>query len=285
MATYNRYDFRHNWAEINKNLAERWNEVLRKNPHNNLKKRTLTDKFWVDSITKALDKWLPKTKGLKILKYDLYNEATSTAALSLWFLKRGYKFYGIDIAKEIVELAKKNYCEIHDTENQFRVGDIRELPFKDDFFDIVFSYGTIEHIREQEKAVKEAYRVLKPNGIFITGVNNKLDMWFSFLVNEIANWTFKYITSYEASFFPWEQRRWVQKAGFKDIKISGMISFPHLIRYLDLYIEYKRARRVWRNVWDGLIVMPLIQFAKLLDTMDLFRFTRMHTTVIARKQR
>ena len=110
--------------------------------------------------------------NLKVLKYDLYNEATMTATLADWFLSRGYDYYGVDISKEVVKLARKNFRGRVDSRH-FKYGDIRKLPFKDNTFDIVFSFGTIEHIRENFKSVCEAYRVLKPGGLFITGINNK----------------------------------------------------------------------------------------------------------------
>jgi len=73
ISTYDKHDFFHNWKEVNENLAERWDSVIRHNPHHGIGK-TLTDKYWVYAITKLLGRWLPKQRGLKILKYDLYNE-------------------------------------------------------------------------------------------------------------------------------------------------------------------------------------------------------------------
>lgn len=205
-----------------------------------------------------------------------------TSTLADWFLAKKYDYFGIDISKEVVNLAKKNFKGRLKTSN-FKIGDIRKLPFKKDSFDIVFSFGTIEHIRENQKAIDEAFRVLKPGGIFITGVNNKLDMWFSYFVNELTNKTFKHITSYEPSFFPWEQRKWLKNAGFEHVTTTGMITFPHLIRYMDLYVEFKQVNGIKKLVWDNLIIRPLIQMAKMLDSIDTIRLFGMHTTSIGYK--
>ena len=50
---------------------------------------------------------------------------------------------------------------------EFQEADLREIPYPDASFDVVFSYNTIFHMRKVEiaKAVKEMIRVLKPQGI------------------------------------------------------------------------------------------------------------------------
>jgi SAM-dependent methyltransferase len=52
-----------------------------------------------------------------------------------------------------------------DIENEF-------LPYEDESFDIVYSKSLLEHLYYPEKYMKEAYRVLKPNGLLITLVPN-----------------------------------------------------------------------------------------------------------------
>ncbi len=45
--------------------------------------------------------------------------------------------------------------------------DILDLPFKDNSFDIIFCNHVLEHIEDDIKAMRELYRVLKPNGMGI----------------------------------------------------------------------------------------------------------------------
>lgn len=277
ISTYDKNDFYHHWDEVNRTLAKRWDQVVKYSPHKELKEPALTDKYFVLAIIKILSKIIPPKRGLKVLKYDLYNEATMTATLAAWFLEKGYDYYGVDISKVVVSLARKNFAERLDM-NHFKVGDIRNLPFPDKSFDVVFSFGTIEHIRENELSVKEAYRVLTPGGIFISGVNNKLDLWLSYLVNESTNRLFKHITSYEASFFPWEQRKWLIDAGFEKITTTGMIMFPHLLRYADLFLAWKQIPSPLKFIWDNVIIRTSIKFAMLLDNINAIRLFGMHTT-------
>lgn len=277
ISTYDRNDFFNHWEKIDKNLGERWDKVVKYSPHKELKKPTLTDQYFVEAIIKLLSKWIPNKKGTQVLKFDLYNEATMTATLAEWFLSRGYEYFGVDISKEVVKLARKNFRGKVKS-SHFKYGDIRKLPFKNNTFDVVFSFGTIEHIRENFKAVCEAYRVLKPGGIFITGINNKLDLWLSYLVNESTSGIFKHITSYEPSYFPWEQRTWLKDAGFEQVKTTGMIMFPHFIRYCDLFIEWKQVNGSIRFMWDNLVIKTLVKLATFLDGIDTIRLLGMHTT-------
>jgi len=48
--------------------------------------------------------------------------------------------------------------------------DIRNLPFADGTYDLVFASHVLEHLREDRKAVQEIRRVLKPNGVAILPV-------------------------------------------------------------------------------------------------------------------
>lgn len=50
---------------------------------------------------------------------------------------------------------------------QFQVADALNMPFPDDFFDLVWSLESGEHMPDKEQFFRECYRVLKPGGTFI----------------------------------------------------------------------------------------------------------------------
>lgn len=279
VGTYNRDEFYNNWDQVSKNIGKRWDNVIKKNPHQHLMGHTLTDNYYTQSIIKQLDKLLPKKKKLRFLKFDLYNEATTTSGTTEWLLKRDIDVYGVDISREVVKLAKKRMKNMVNIK-KFVVGDIRELPFKDNFFDVVFSFGTIEHIREQTKACCEAFRVLKPGGLFISGVNNRFEMWGAYFIYELTNNLLKDLgASYEPSFYPWEQPRWFKKAGFEGIKNTGWVTFPKSIRYLDLFFEWKKTPKWFKVIWEALIIRPFLGVAFLLDHIWMIkRYFAMHVT-------
>lgn len=77
--------------------------------------------------------------------------------------KANYVF-GIDCDKQSINYATDNYK----SENiEFLIEDAQTLNFKDDFFDVVVSFETIEHLPEPERFLGQVKRVLKSEGIFI----------------------------------------------------------------------------------------------------------------------
>jgi ubiquinone/menaquinone biosynthesis C-methylase UbiE len=70
---------------------------------------------------------------------------------------------GIDLTPELIEIAKRDnpQCEFH-------VMDMETLDFADESFGLVYSSLAIHYlIGGHEKALKEAYRVMKPGGILL----------------------------------------------------------------------------------------------------------------------
>lgn len=51
--------------------------------------------------------------------------------------------------------------------------DAENLPFKDNAFDVVYSFGVLHHTPDTQKAINEIYRVLKPNGKCVTMLYHK----------------------------------------------------------------------------------------------------------------
>jgi SAM-dependent methyltransferase len=50
-------------------------------------------------------------------------------------------------------------------------GDILDMPFGNDFFDVILSYGVVEHFpKGLQDPLKSLYKVLKPGGIAIVTV-------------------------------------------------------------------------------------------------------------------
>lgn len=72
---------------------------------------------------------------------------------------RGADVVGIDVAAEMVALARKLRPEI-----EFRRGDAERLPFADGSFDAVLANFLILHVGRPEQVAAELTRVLKPGG-------------------------------------------------------------------------------------------------------------------------
>lgn len=68
----------------------------------------------------------------------------------------------IDISEKVVEAGRKRLASTANVE--FRIGDMHQLPFKDEVFDTVLLMHALTYTDQPEKVVSEATRVLKPTG-------------------------------------------------------------------------------------------------------------------------
>lgn len=74
------------------------------------------------------------------------------------------KLYGLDMTDEMLELAEKNRRRMGVGNVEFIKGYIEDIPLDDNTVDAVISNCVINLSENKEKALSEAYRVLKPGG-------------------------------------------------------------------------------------------------------------------------
>ncbi len=74
---------------------------------------------------------------------------------------------GTDVDPEMIQFANE---DIGDTPNvRFMEMDAAKMPFQDDEFDIVLSFGVLHHVSNWQNVLGEVCRVLRPEGHFIFG--------------------------------------------------------------------------------------------------------------------
>jgi SAM-dependent methyltransferase len=76
------------------------------------------------------------------------------------------KVTGIDFTDAMTEKARANNTQLGYTNVEFVQGDIEEMPFADNQFDVIVSNCVLNLVPDKRKAFSEMYRVLKPNGHF-----------------------------------------------------------------------------------------------------------------------
>jgi ubiquinone/menaquinone biosynthesis C-methylase UbiE len=95
-------------------------------------------------------------KGKKLL-----DVGCGDGVLSYLFVKEGAKVCGIDYSDIAVKLAKEKTKNIG---IEFKQGSAYELPYEDNFFDIVVSSDVIEHLEDMPKYLSEINRVVENGG-------------------------------------------------------------------------------------------------------------------------
>lgn len=81
----------------------------------------------------------------------------------LEWLRAGAIATGIDLSVSSVNQSRSR-CRIAGFEPDIEVADAENLPFQDNTFDIVYSYGVMHHSPDVQRCLDEALRVLKPGG-------------------------------------------------------------------------------------------------------------------------
>jgi SAM-dependent methyltransferase len=99
-----------------------------------------------------------KSRNLRVLEVGV-----GMGADYLEWLKAGAIATGVDLSQSSVDNARRR-CEIAGLQPDLRVADAEQLPFPDNSFDVVYSYGVMHHSPDTQQCVCEARRVLKPGG-------------------------------------------------------------------------------------------------------------------------
>ncbi len=128
------------------------------------------------------------------------------------------KVYGLDMTDEMLALANQNKAEMGAANVDFLKGYIEDIPLKDELVDVVMSNCVINLSENKEKAVSEAYRVLKQGGRLAVAdmislkpispaIRKQAELWCGCLAGTIG------IDEYQAV---------LEKAGFKEIEITSV---------------------------------------------------------------
>ena len=95
----------------------------------------------------------------------------------LYELKIGKDLEGIDASKVAIETGKKLYPHLN-----IKIGDIYNLPYKDNSFDLVVCTEVLEHLEDPKRALREIIRVSKKY-LLLTVPN---EPWF--LLSNFTRW-------------------------------------------------------------------------------------------------
>lgn len=105
------------------------------------------------------------TTGMRVL-----DAGCGTGNFSLKMAALGATVEGIDLSEPMIGYAKeKAAASPYAGQLHFQVGDLYALPFADESFDAVLSMAAFEFIHEDQRALDEFMRVVKPGGRVLIG--------------------------------------------------------------------------------------------------------------------
>jgi 2-polyprenyl-3-methyl-5-hydroxy-6-metoxy-1,4-benzoquinol methylase len=134
-----------------------------------------------ESVTQVnLLEWIKVQQIIELLRKSGIKDARSlefgcgAAGTSLYLANQGLSVNICDISEKAIEVANYNrdYHSITQNYSSSVVGDVLRLPYKDNSFDVVMSFGLLEHfeLTSLKRLMSESVRVLAPGGLFIADI-------------------------------------------------------------------------------------------------------------------
>ncbi len=93
----------------------------------------------------------------------------------LQFARGGAQVTGVDLTPASIELVRKRFA-LYNLPVRAQVADAERLPFSDNSFDVVYSFGVLHHTPNTQQAIDEVFRVLKPGGRIIIMLYHRRSM-------------------------------------------------------------------------------------------------------------
>src|SRR3989344_538352 len=100
---------------------------------------------------------------------------------------RGWEYCGVDLSPQMIAVATAKFANRPGI--NFAVGAVEKLNFPDHHFDALVAMGLVEYLADEDAALFELRRVLKPNGIFLVSIPNwwsPARMWDRWLLAPLA---------------------------------------------------------------------------------------------------
>lgn len=132
--------------------------------------------FYMPELFKWIAKQKPNGKLLEI--------GCSMGTDLIQLARQGMNVNGVDLTDEGIKLAKQRF-ELYEIPANLQVGDAENLPFDENTFDVVYSFGVLHHTPDTQKSINEVHRVLKNDGLAVIMLYNTRS--FNYIIHRILD--------------------------------------------------------------------------------------------------
>jgi ubiquinone/menaquinone biosynthesis C-methylase UbiE len=171
---------------------------------------------------------IAQLEGIDFERKEIIDIGCGTGIISFLALESGAaKVICGDISDYMLKKGEENAKMLgyNSTQIQFFELDAESLPFEDNSFDIVITGMAFGLFPNQEKAVSEMFRVLRPGGLVSLGAHGPEHYWEA-IDTSIRALNKKNVLGYRFEFWPRTEKQihnLMKNAGFKDVRTSRFI--------------------------------------------------------------
>ena len=145
--------------------------TLEKEAMDSLEETVAYDRLVSDKQGDILDECFAlSVLNLGISEGKILDIGTGTGRIPIKIVNKqsSFQVVGIDLSENMLQVAKENREQIcsHPDHIEFQYADAKNLPYEDDYFDVVMSHVTLHHLEDPLPVLKEANRVLNRGGDF-----------------------------------------------------------------------------------------------------------------------
>jgi ubiquinone/menaquinone biosynthesis C-methylase UbiE len=113
--------------------------------------------------------------------------------MAMNWAQQGAMLHAVDLSDLAIEQTKERF-RLHNLKGVIQQADARKLPFPDNYFNYVYSWGVLHHSPHIEKSIEEIHRVLVPGGK--AGI----------MLYHRKSFLFRYFVQYSEGFLHFENR-------------------------------------------------------------------------------
>lgn len=169
----------------------------------------LEQSYWWFVGVRAMVERLLKLSGMSGPLGRVLDIGCGTGALLEQLTERGDQVWGLDNSQEGLQFCRKRGL------TNLVLADATQLPFESGYFDLITAIGIIEHLKDDQAALAEIWRVLKPRGVVILLTSSFPYLWS---MHDTAN-------NHQRRYYLRPLRSRIEQVGFETLRFSHLNFF------------------------------------------------------------
>ena len=153
--------------------------------------------------------------------------------------ERGWDAYGVEFSPVAVDYAKRKYGL------NVTLGDLSSARYESKFFDVVFFNHSLEHMYDPLETLREAHRILKPDGLLLIQIPNA----GSFEARLFGQWWIQWdVPRHLFHFTKRTMGQLLDKSGFQLVKIKDGLGSSFFLGSVDKvykHVFHTEAKHGW----------------------------------------